>query len=717
MRPPSLPQPIRLRAGLRREPIRAGGRTPASVLAASLALAMSPPAALALNVVDATSGSIRPGSPITLRLDRAPTPDDGTLAVFIGRTDVTSLFRLAGNELLFTGREFALATGEYPLVVWQVEDGQWREIHRSTLSVVDEDPPAPASSPRQVTPTLDLTGKAQVLERTRGTATPPPRPTFSDLAMRGGLAVESQLGPISAKGNASIAGSSYRQEALQFSTRGDQAPKVDLADYRFDLGHGPALLSVGHIGWGNHPMLLNSYNSRGLIGAVKLGSRLDVSVNAMNGTSVVGFENLFGLSDSQHRIYGASLGIEADPSQAGWLRGEVSYVDASILAQGNFNRGDIPVAERSRGFGLRLLGRMLDGRLRADVALARNEYRPADDPQLSQGQSLTPLQVTTRSAYMADLAFDLLQGRELAEGWPLTLTPMLRYEQVAPLYKVVGASISADQRVARGGLTARLGALQVNWARSRREDNLDNIASLLKTRTESDDVALALPLPEMLRVPSPAETLWPRVAVQWQSNHQFAVNAPTFEDSGLLPTHRPDQTNRAATLSLGWNLGRYSVNYAANRTRQDNRQPGRELADFLNTGHQLAITAAWSEALNLNAGVNRTRQYSYEKQLASYTNGAMFGLDWRISELWTLSGSYAVTRGDDSRDISTSNSDAVQTQLVRRFTLPGMSGAPMAGQWFVRHALQGTSSTDREVGTQSGGRNWAISLGASLSIF
>jgi hypothetical protein len=58
---PSLPQPIRPRAaGLPRRPIRAGARTPVNVLAASLAFALSPPAARALNVIDATSGTVRP---------------------------------------------------------------------------------------------------------------------------------------------------------------------------------------------------------------------------------------------------------------------------------------------------------------------------------------------------------------------------------------------------------------------------------------------------------------------------------------------------------------------------------------------------------------------------------------------------------------------------------------------------------------------------------
>ncbi len=718
--PPLAPLAIRPRAVARRGRTNAGVKAPLRALAGSLALAL-PPAALALGVVEAPSGSIRPGDPIVLKLDRAPTPSDGALVVFIGPTDVTSLFRLAGSELSLTGKEFALAAGELPLVVWRVQGGQWQEIDRRTLTIVAEQPaadaPAEAPARRLLAPTLDLAVKAQSVERTRGSASRPPRPTFSDLALRGGVAVDGELGGLGVKGNANFSGSSFRQEALQFLSRGTQAAKVDLADYRFDVGDPAAQLSVGHIGWGNHPLLLNSYGSRGLIGAVKLGQRFDVSVNAMNGTSIVGFQNPLGLNDGSHRIYGAAVGIEADPSQAGWLRGELSYVDASLRAQGNFNRGEIPDAEQSRGFGLRLLGRMMGGRLRSDIALARNEYRPADDPQLSQGQSLTPLQATTRSARIVDLAFDLLQAWSLGEGWPLTVTPLLRYERIAPLYRMVGAAIGADQQLRRAGLTAQLGPLQANLSRTRREDNLDNIASLLKTRTDSDEFTLSVPLAEALRAASAADSLWPRLSLQWQDQRQFAVNAPSFDASGLLPTHRPDQANRTATLALAWTLGRWALNYAANQAHQDNRQAGREAADFRNTGHQLSLNVVWSDTLSLNASAQRNRQYSYEKALAGYTWGGAFGFDWRFADVWTLGGNYALTRGDDSRDLAVSRGNTVQTQLGRRFSVPGPFATPLAGQWFVRHALQGFANRDNSVGLNSGGRNWALSLGANVTVF
>jgi hypothetical protein len=672
--------------------------------------------ALTLVVPEST---VAPGAPIVIRLDRAPGPADGTLAVLIGTLDVTTLFRLAGNELLFTGKEFALPAGEFPLVVWQVQGGAWREIHRSTLKIAAEMPSAVAADGerKRFTPTLDVSIKAQVRERVHGNGARSARPTFSDIAMRGAVAVDDAIGSVNAKGNANIVGTSYRGEALQFGTRAAQAAKVDLADYRFDFGYGPTQLSVGHIGWGNHPLLLNSYNSRGLIGTVKLGQRFDVSLNAMNGTSVVGFDNFFGMAESRHRIHGAQIGVEADPAQPGWLRAELSFVDASMLARSNFNRGEIPDAEKSTGFGARLLGRLFGGRLRTDLAFARNEYRPADDPQLSQGQRLTPLSATTRGARIIDAAFDLVQGWELAEGLTLTLTPVLRYEQVQPLYKMLGASINADQRVRRAGVTGRFGALQAHWSRSQREDNLDRIVSLLKTRTESDEAALSVPLAELLRAKSATNSIWPRLSLQWQDNRQFAVNSPDFALSGIQPSHRPDQANRTASAAAAWSLGRYGINYSVNHARQDNRQPGRENADFLNLGHQLSLSVAWSETLNLNAGANRTRQFSTEKQLAGYVDGATFGLEWHPRDHWTISGNYALTRGDDSRDLALSRGHTLQTQLARRFTLPGLFGAPMQGQAFVRHALQSTSNTDRSLGLQASGRSWTINLGASLSLF
>ena len=52
------------------------------------------------------------------------------------------------------------------------------------------------------------------------------------------------------------------------------------------------------------------------------------------------------------------------------------------------------------------------------------------------------------------------------------------------------------------------------------------------------------------------------------------------ENGGFSVSHVPDQLNRNANLTLAWQRTVWSLGYRHNVVRQDNRQPGRELADL-----------------------------------------------------------------------------------------------------------------------------------------
>lgn len=698
----------------------ARGRPRCAPLAFAVAVAVAAGPGHAITVLETRGGPAEPDTPLRLTLDRLPAPAEGSLVLFVGALDVTALVRIEGRSLVLPRAAVPISSGEWPLTLWLAQARQWRELYRASLGPTASAAPAadagaPQPAARALTPALELTVKAQTDEGARGTTTPSARPTYNDLAGRGGVALDTRVGAASVKGGANLAGASFRQEALQFGTRGAQARKVDLADYRFEAAAGPAALSVGHLTWGRHPLLLDGYASRGLIGSVKLGQRADVALAALNGTRIVGFENFFGLSDAEHRIHGATFGIEARPAQPGWLRMETSVADASLRALANFDRGEVPDAERSRGRGLRLTSRAFDGRLRLDLAWARATYRPAEDPQLGAAATLTPLAITTRWARSADVAFDLLRALPVRENWPLTLTPQVRYEEAQPLYKMLGASLVSDLRALRAGFSLQLGAVQASWFRGARRDNLDDIASLLTTRTESSDFALTLPLPQLFG--AGGASVWPQIAAQTQIAHQYAANAPDFALSGLAPTHRPDQYNRTLALNLSWALGRHSAAYGINHARQDNRQPGRETADFLNVGQQASLALMLGESLHLNLGANRSRQYSAETATVTVNDGLTFGAQWRFLDHWTLAPNAGLTRGRDSRGAAAQRGHTTQTQLGRSFRLPSPAGQPTNGQWFVRHALVATRSRDAALGIETAGRQWSIQLGASLTLF
>ena len=80
--------------------------------------------------------SVRPGEAIELVLSRALKDSEERIAVLIGTTDVTSLFRPEKLRLRYNARLWPLPLGESQVAVYLVsKDDYWREIARFVLKV------------------------------------------------------------------------------------------------------------------------------------------------------------------------------------------------------------------------------------------------------------------------------------------------------------------------------------------------------------------------------------------------------------------------------------------------------------------------------------------------------------------------------------------------------------------------------------------------------
>ncbi len=146
-------------------------------------------------------------------------------------------------------------------------------------------------------------------------ANQPPRDTYQDFTgnagfttvhARNGWTVQSQMG---------VAGVSNREKALRFSQDGRKAPRVDLSEYRVDVEKGVARLSLGHVTWGGNRHLVNAFGSRGATVSLRLGRRADLTAAWLHGSTIVGWSHFAG-----------------------------------------FTQGAVNDAEKSRGWGMRLLG-------------------------------------------------------------------------------------------------------------------------------------------------------------------------------------------------------------------------------------------------------------------------------------------------------------------------------------------------------------------------
>jgi hypothetical protein len=650
---------------------------------------------------------VAPDALLSLRLDAGMPARE--LRVFIGRTDVSALLRSpAPGVLEIPGTRMPLPAGESELVLYRVAAGQWHELARLPLKVRG----AGGFESSTFTPKAELQIKGRGLER--GTASL--RGTHADLVGQGGIGWKAARDGWVFEAQANLSAASHRGEALRFAELAGRAPKLDLADYRVAVAHGEHRLELGHFAVGNHPLLLNGLASRGLALRTRLGAQVDLSASTVSGTTIVGVDNLFGLDDAEHRVDTLSLGAELLRERPGGLRAELTLLDASVRARGNFNRGEVPDAERSRGLGARLLARSAGGRLRADLAFARSRFVNPFDPLLAQGGESQAVRPETRDAYSIDLQVDLLrQSAALSERHPLDLTLGLRQDRAEPLYKSLGASLDADRERRRVSLQAALAGAQLQLQLARGEDNLARIPTLLRTRTDERQLALNLPLPAWFDADATASR-WPTLAWSWQGVHQRAVNAPPTEDSGFAATHLPDQLNATQQLNLGWTLPRGSLAYTLAWSRQDNRQIGRERADFANLAHQLAGSWTFGEALRASLDLQRSRNHSVELALTQRTLGGTLALDWQASERWALAGQLQASHANDSQQLGSTRSIGAQLQATRRFELPA-PGRPLPGQAFVRLARQGDRRIDTVFDQAIDQRSWWLDLGLSFSLF
>jgi len=677
------------------------------------------PACAALGVevrsADFADRWIEPSGEMRIRFSGLLEPGEGHYAFIDGASDLTPLFRqLAPGEYVYNGRELPLAPGQRKLKVFLVKDGQWRELSSLDLKVTTEG----GFEQFDMKPRLDATVKGQLGQGRSGSAPQFTRPDlYQDGTFRGGLGIEAARGDFRMSSNVNVVGSTFQPEALRFGTMGNHAPQADITDYLVNTQSRGSQFSLGHISYGNNPLLLMGYGSRGLAFRQQLGQRADFSLNAMNGTSITGASNILGLDHSEHQVRGGTLGVELLERKGG-LRGEMQYLDASLQSQVPFNTGSIPDAEKIKGTGLRLLGTSESGRLRGDLAYARIKYTAANDPTLAQGQTLTEIRSVNKGARSLDLAYDLVRPEPGAkERFPFGLTATLHHERVDPLYKSVGIGFASDQQFNRAGLGAQLGPLQGQAQLSRREDNVDNIPSLLKTRTQIGSYSLTLPLAQVWPGAGGIPDPWmPSLTYRDEQTHQRAINTPV--NSSFTAGSLPDQMNRVHAIGANWQAAAWQVGYTFNLSTIDNRQAGREAADFRNVGHNLTGGYRFTPTFGITAGYGRTSNLSKERALNSYTYNYSGGFDWQFWENWGLNGTYARTTGRDSQNLAETRSWSMQTQLAWRFTLPALGGdRKLPGQLFLRHMLNDNYNLDNTFGTLSAGRFWMIQSGVTVSFF
>jgi hypothetical protein len=709
--------------------------------------------------------SVLPNENIELSLNRALQPADGGLAVLIGDTDVTAMLKVEGVNVSYTPR-LPLPAGETDVTVWLVLTGnQWKEIARFPLRVaagptIDK----PENAATTGLSNGDAPGAAQAGAENNATPSPKrhwgfdkiepiknvslnlksqpgsfafPAPTpgtvrekFNDLAGQASLGVAFTRGSMTWSNRFEMSGSSFQNEALRFGELGQKAPNVDLSSYQIQVQQGASSFALGHVSFGAQRHLINGFSSRGMTAKIALSKRADFTAAAVNGTSIVGWSNFFGLNRRQHQMLSATLGLDFLPARPQGLRIEASALSGSLLPLNNISQRALTDAERSSGGSLRLIASDAKNRFRLDAGFTRSRFTNPSDPLLEQGLNLKPTRETTRSARFADASLVLLRELKLNATQNANLTFNFRHERVDPLFRSVGASAQADHFQNQFEMVGAVGEANITLSHTRFNDNLNNLPSILKSLTRRDGLNLNMPLTALIAPfmagreqengqsngkPNP----WlPRIGFTVDRVHQFGAFIPV--NGAFRPDLVPDQISLNYNLSADWQFTKLRIGYRFNRSSQDNRQPGRELADLENLVNGLSLGFNLTKALDLNFEVNNELANNFEVKRADRTIRYAVNTNWRMTPRASFALNLSTIGAGDLARTSSSRSIEGDAQLSYRLdkehpVWQRLFANRMQAQFFVRYANRFARTRDLLFLVNNLNKIWTLSTGLNLT--
>lgn len=674
-----------------------------AALAALLALPRGTAGQETLTVTSSlpADGFVDRDAPIEVRADR-PLVEGERLSLWIGDEDVTGLARPTAQGVRYVPGVRLLPSGSHELRVYLVSDGEWREVASLPLQVRS----ALGFESSDWSPSLTLRTDGQLAEGRDPAEESAARAPWDDLEGELALETEQVHRAFTLDGSAKVFGASVREKALRFGQRGEGAPRIDLAEYAVTAAGGPAEVTVGHVRTGEQRHLIQSFGSRGAQATVGMGSRVSLSGAVTGGSRMVGWSDPVGATDPDHRVWNASLGIEAAPTP-GALRVDVGFMDGSVLPRSGFDRGAVVDAETSRGMGVRVRARGLDRRLTLDAGFARSSFDNPDDPTLSQGVDLVEVERESADARYLDASVALLRGLAVGAGRTASLSVGVRHERVDPLYRSVGARVRSDVLRNEVEVRADVAHASVRASLASSRDNLGDLASVLTTHTDRSAVTLGLPV---ARMAGSASSWLPRVQLRLDRTRQLGEGIP--ETGGFSASHVPDQLSTRRSATLDWRGSWLSVGYRWDASEQDNRQEGREDADILGSANAVAVGVSpfASLTLSLDAGLERSENVERDEVDDTGTLGAR--LDWRPLTGTALSLRWSRTASEDRAATRERLARTLDAQLSS--PVPGLAGVD--GQFVLRFSRRDQERSDLTFDVRDDRSDWTVSTGVSVTL-
>jgi hypothetical protein len=392
-------------------------------------------------------------------------------------------------------------------------------------------------------------------------------------------------------------------------------------------------------------------------------------------------------------------------------------LQGSQLPLNGVNQTEINDRERSRGWGLHFGSKSLNDRVTLDAGLAMSRFENPSDPTLSQGVTLVAVRPERKAAQFADFSVGLLRDLALSKSVKANLTATLRHERVDPLYRSLAAAVQANVLQNVLELTGGLGPIAIQASHARSEDNLDDLASVLKTFTHVSSLNVGVPVGSLFSATRPTPFL-PQLTYTLSRTHQFAKDLPANSD--FTDTHVPDQLSDNQSVDVQWTIGKWRAGYRYNLSSQDNRQVGREKSDLRNLAHNVA--AAYSPLSWVDLGATFAFEDANNKEFSQKNDTRRVGGNVDIRATKDLALSSAVSRTwlrDDPRTSENRNTE-MSAEASQNFRILANRAERPAGRVFLRYLRQ----TAKNLSIVNGVRgdavprlNWSLNSGVSLNAF
>lgn len=708
--------------------------------------------------------SVQPSEPIELLLSSALKESDGRLGILIGDTDVSSLFSQVDLRLRYDANLWPLPVGESTVTVYLVSNtDEWKELERFTLVVENEsanregsnhalpndfaaafvntsyfdrfasmlaprlsladeststqEPTGPSANPARkkgkikFVPSMTFGVTPRPIQSTFPSPGTPRQTPFANLGMQASLKNQATYGSFSSEMSADFAGHSVQQEAIRFGDLGDKAPRVDLSSYLLQFQTGPVKYALGHVSFGTQRHLANNFSSRGITITVPFLKRFDFSAAAMNGTSIVGYDNFFGLNRRRHQVLSGTLGFEMFPKRPGGLRLEVGGLNAHFQPLSGVNRSAITDEERSRGFSLRLIANDKTGRFHFESGFSRSFYiNPSEDPTIAELPGLT------KNAHYVEASYQIFKDFSLSKTRKANLTVAFTEENVAPLFRSLGASTDADKIRYGFSLSGSVDEISGQFAYLNLHDNLKSLPSM--PRSLNGSISLSLAAPAKVLFGRTKDSPWlPRLGYSFSRFHAFGVAIPVNDVFEIDPTSTANLFATVHTLGADWQIKKFTIGYNVSRALQDNQQIGRERADqavFVNTG-KLGI--AINNKLNLSLDLSAESSADKEVSRIDRTYRLSPGLTWQLTKSMGLSGNLSNTIAGDVANTSHRRNTEFDVSWNYGFAAGKQELKKLSGQFSVRYSNGYSHSLDLIVLTDSLTKNQTLSAGMSFTLF